>query len=114
MNDTTTVPAHHQLAACAAGRIRQWQEWLTGRLQASDTFARQAGWTITPTRFGGRIYRDPRFSQLTAPHPPLPPHQTAPPASGACPAHYRHAGPAPSTGKPPAARPRRRYRRRNP
>jgi hypothetical protein len=90
MNDTTVVARH------VARRIRQWQRRLAARLQAGDTFARQAGWTITPTAFGGRIYRDPRFSQLTATHAPPPPQQTALSASGPAPAATGTPGPHPA------------------
>jgi len=99
MNDTTVVARH------VARRIRQWQRRLAARLQAGDTFARQAGWTITPTAFGGRIYRDPRFSQLTAMHAPPPPQQTVSLANGPAPPATRYAGPPPGTGRPLAARP---------
>ena len=75
MNDTTTALARH-----VAGRIRRWQRRLADRLQAGDTFARQAGWTITSAAFGGRIYRDPRFDQLAASRAPGTSHQVVPPA----------------------------------
>ena len=85
MPHATTILARHRIAARAAAWLRRWQRRLSGRLQAGDSFARQAGWTVTPTRFGGRIYRDPRFGQLTATHAPASPHRTAPPAMGPTP-----------------------------
>src|SRR6266496_6461867 len=108
MNDTTTALARH-----VAGRIRRWQRRLADRLQAGDTFARQAGWTITSAAFGGRIYRDPRFSQLTAMHAPPPPQQTVSLAMGPAQPATRYAGPAPGTGRPLAGRPAWRHRSRN-
>jgi hypothetical protein len=81
MNDQITN-AVRRLTARAARRIGRWQRRLPGRLQASDTFPRQAGWTITRTRSGGRTYRDPRFSQLSATHMPGPAHEPAPLAAG--------------------------------
>jgi|SRR5215472_194143 len=86
MNDHITI-AVRRLAARATGPIGRWQRRLPGRLQAGDTFARRAGWTITHTRFGGRIYRDPRFGQLSATRTPRPSHEPArPPAPGEPPA----------------------------
>jgi hypothetical protein len=70
-----------RLAARATRRIVRRQRRLSGRLQASDSFARQAGWTITRTRLGGRTYRDQRFGQLSATSTPGPPHQPVPPAA---------------------------------
>jgi hypothetical protein len=81
VNDTITS-AVRRLAARATGRITRWQQRLSGRLQAGDTFARQAGWTITRTRLGGRIYRDPRFGQLSVTRAPATPHLMDPPANG--------------------------------
>ena len=97
-NSSITIPARSRLADRAAARIARiarWQRRLSSHLQTGDTFARHAGWTITRTRFGGRIYRDPRFGQpaaAPAPGPPLdltlslvdPPRP--PPAPGALPA----------------------------
>jgi hypothetical protein len=52
--------------------------WITRRQQQfsdhlhadGDALARERGWTITTTTgrfgFGGRVYRDPRFDQVTA------------------------------------------------
>ena len=62
-------------------RLTRLRQRLSDRLWAEDdAFARQAGWTITPTRgrFGvhGRVYRDPRFSQRRARET-----TTAPPAN---------------------------------
>jgi hypothetical protein len=74
MNDHITI-ALCRFGARTAGPIAHWQR----RLQAGDTFARRAGWTITRTRLGGRTYRDPRFSQLSATRTPGPPHKPAPP-----------------------------------
>jgi hypothetical protein len=81
MNDYITIAVGCRLAARAAALVARWQWRLLGRLQAGDSLARQAGWTVTPARFGGRIYRDPRFGQFTARHAPEPSHQTAPPGS---------------------------------
>jgi hypothetical protein len=86
MNDHITI-AVRRLAARATGPIARWPWRLPGRLQAGDTFARQAGWTITHTKSGGRIYRDPRFGQPSATRTPRPAHEPArPPAPGALPA----------------------------
>jgi hypothetical protein len=92
MNDHTTITVR-RVAARATGQIARWQRRLSGRLRAADTFARQAGWTITPTRFGGRIYRDPRFGQLAATRTPRPPHESARSAVG--PARRQHQVPCP-------------------
>jgi hypothetical protein len=98
MNDhITNLPC--RLAACATGPIARWQRRMPGRLAAGDTFARQAGWTITRIRFGGRIYRDPWFGQLSGARAPGIRMEAAgplrpPPAPGAL--------PAPST-RPPSA-----------
>jgi hypothetical protein len=89
MNSITSLP-RPTLAARAIARIARWQRRISARLYAGDEFARQAGWTITRTRFGGRIYRDPRLDQLTAVCALGTPHRVAPPAAG-----------------PPAARSRR-------
>jgi hypothetical protein len=62
------------------GRVSAWiarrQQQLSDHLHADgDAVARECGWTITTTTgrfgFGGRVYRDPRFDQLTpnASHP---------------------------------------------
>jgi hypothetical protein len=93
MNDHTTA-AVRRLPARAVTRVAWWQRQLTGRLQAGDTFARRAGWTITHTKFGGQIYRDPRFRQLSATRTPRPPHKPAPPPAPG-------ARPAPVTSPPP-------------
>jgi hypothetical protein len=69
-----------RLTGRATEPIARWQRRPPGRLQAADTFARRAGWTITRTRLGGRTYRDPRFSQLNATRTPRLPHEPAPPA----------------------------------
>jgi hypothetical protein len=91
MNDHITGPVR-RLAARATGPIARR---LLGRLQAGDTFVRQAGWAITPTRFGGRTYRDPRFGQFGAARTPGSPEEPASlPAPGAL--------PAPGTSPPPA------------
>jgi hypothetical protein len=66
MNHSITSLLRPWLAARAAALIARWQRRISARLQAGDDYARQAGWTITRTRFGGRIYRDPRFDQLAA------------------------------------------------
>jgi hypothetical protein len=79
MNSITSLP-RPTLAARAIARVARWQRRICARLHAGDDFARQAGWTITRTRFGGRIYRDPRLDQLTAAPAPGTPHQVAPPA----------------------------------
>jgi hypothetical protein len=76
----TSLP--RALATRAAARVARWQRRISGRMQAGDDHARQAGWTITRTRFGGRIYRDPRFDQLAASRAPGTSHQVAPPALG--------------------------------
>jgi hypothetical protein len=78
MNDHITV-AVRRLRARAVTKVAWWQRRLPGRLQAGDTFARRAGWTITRTKFGGRIYREPRFGQLSATRTPGPPYGPAPP-----------------------------------
>jgi hypothetical protein len=58
-----------------AGRVSAWiarrQQQCSDHLHADgDALARERGWTITTTTgrfgFGGRVYRDPRFDQLTA------------------------------------------------
>jgi hypothetical protein len=77
MNDHITIAIRHRLADRATGPIALWQRWLLGRLQAGDTFARQAGWTIMRIRFGGRTYRDPRFGQLSVTRTPGPPYEPA-------------------------------------
>jgi hypothetical protein len=82
MNDSITSLPRPRLAARAISRFARWQRRISARMQAGDDFARQAGWTITRTRFGGRIYRDPRFDQLTAARAPGTSHQVAPPAVG--------------------------------
>src|SRR5438034_600266 len=82
MNHSTTSLPRPRLAARAISRVARWQRRLLGRLQAGDDFARQAGWAITRTRFGGWIYRDPRFDQLAAARAPGTSHQVAPPAVG--------------------------------
>jgi hypothetical protein len=88
-----TTSAVRRLTARATGPIARR---LSGRLAAGDTFARQAGWTITRTRSGGRIYRDPRFGQPSATRTPRPAHEPArPPAAGAL--------PVPGTSPPPPA-----------
>ena len=99
MNDHITI-AVRRLAARATGRIAHWQRPLSGRMQAGDTFARQAGWSVTRTRFGGRIYRDPRFGQLSATPAAGTPHQIAhqlpapaPPARRRVPAGRQRPGP---------------------
>src|SRR5437016_2674860 len=78
MNDSSTSLPRPRLAA----RVARWQRRISARMQAGDDYARQAGWTITRTRFGGRIYRDPRFDQLAAARAPGTPHQVDPPAVG--------------------------------
>jgi hypothetical protein len=102
MHDHTTS-AVRRVAARATGPIARRQRRRLGCLRAADTFARQAGWTITATRFGGRIYRDPRFGQLAATRTSGPPHEPAPPAVGPPrrPPAPR-ALPARGTGPPPA------------
>src|SRR5438105_21055 len=80
MNSITSPPRPAR-AARAIARVARWQRRISARLQAGDEFARQAGWTITRTRFGGRIYRDPRLDQLTA-RAPGTPLQATPPAAG--------------------------------
>ena len=102
MNHNITSLPRARLAARAAARIARWQRRISARLQAGDDYARQAGWTITRTRFGGRIYRDPRFDQLAASRAP-----GTPPAVGRPPAE---ALPIPGTSGPPAARPASRNR----
>ena len=82
MKDSITILPRPRLADRAAARVARWQRRISGRLQAGDTFARQAGWTITPTRTGGRIYRDPRFGQLSTTRAPGTPHEMDPPAVG--------------------------------
>jgi hypothetical protein len=95
MNIHVTIAAR-RLVAHATGQVGRWQRRLPGRLHAGDTSARQAGWTITRTRLGGRIYRDPRFGQPSAARTPRPSHEpTRPPAPGAL--------PAPGTSPPPPA-----------
>jgi hypothetical protein len=80
MNSITSLPSF-RLAARAVARVARWQRRISARLQAGDEFARQAGWTITRTRFGGRIYRDPRLDQLTA-RAPATPREMASPRAG--------------------------------
>jgi hypothetical protein len=79
MNDHITSLVR-RLTGRATEPIARWRR-PPGRLQAADTFARQAGWTSTRTRLGGRIYRDPRFSQLNAIRTPGPPDEPAPHAA---------------------------------
>jgi hypothetical protein len=93
MNDHLTSLVR-RLTRRATGPIARWQRRPPGRLQAADTFARQAGWTITRTRLGGRIYRDPRFSQPGAIRTPGPPDEPAPPAA----LTRRSPAPAPAPG----------------
>jgi hypothetical protein len=104
MNNHITIPAR-RLAARTTRQIARWQRRLSGRLHAEDTFARQARWTITPTRSGGRIYHDPRFGQLDATRAPGPPHEPAPPA--AAPPRVPGALPAPGTNPLPPVPPGR-------
>jgi hypothetical protein len=92
MNDHITI-AVRRLAARATGPVARR---LPGRLQAGDTFARQAGWTITRTKSGGRSYRDPRFGQFGAARTPGSPRE---PASLPAPGALR----APGTSPPPAS-----------
>jgi hypothetical protein len=82
MNHSITSLLRPRLAARAAALIARWQRRISARLQAGDDYGRQAGWTITCTRFGGRIYRDPRFDQLAAARKPGTSYQVAPPAVG--------------------------------
>jgi hypothetical protein len=81
MHHSSINLAPHRPAARAAARIRRWPRRPSGRRQAGDSFARHAGWAITRTRFGGRIYRDPRFSQ-PPPHLPPGPRRDPPPPGG--------------------------------
>jgi hypothetical protein len=98
MNDHfTNLPC--RLAARAIGPIARWQLWRPGRLAAGDTFARQAGWTITRTTFGGRIYRDPRFGQLSGARAPRTRTEAVGPLR---PRPAPGALPAPSTRQPSA------------
>jgi hypothetical protein len=108
MNSTTSLP-RLTLATRAISRVARWQRRISARLQAGDEFARQAGWTITRTRFGGRIYRDPRLDHLTAAPAPGTPREVAPPAAGPAAASSRHQA---GTGHQQAtmARPARRNR----
>ena len=85
MKDNITILPRRRLAARAAARIARWQQRLSDRMQDGDNFARQAGWSITRTRFGGRVYRDSRFGQLNGTRAPRTPHQTAPTAAGSAP-----------------------------
>jgi hypothetical protein len=117
MNDHITGLVR-RLTGRATGPIAHWQR-RSRRLAAGDTFARQAGWTITRTRLGGRTYRDPRFSQLNATRTSGPPDEPAPhaappgallprrqpPATSACrPDGTASEDPvADSTSKPPAS-----------
>jgi hypothetical protein len=103
MNHNITSPPRARLATRAATGVARWQRRISARMQAGDTFARQAGWTITRTRFGGRIYRDPRFGQLPASRAPSTSHQVPPPAVGLPPT--AEPLPIPGTSGPPAARP---------
>jgi hypothetical protein len=95
MNDHITIAVRH-LTGRAARPIGRWQRRLPVRLQAGDSFARHAGWTITRNRFGGRTYRDPRFGQPSATRTPRRSHEPArPPALGVLPAQ--------GTSSPPSA-----------
>jgi hypothetical protein len=61
----------------AEGLTQRVSAWIARRQQEfsdhlhadGDAFANEHGWTITTTTgrfgFGGRVYRDPRFDQLT-------------------------------------------------
>jgi hypothetical protein len=82
MNHSITSLPRPWLAARAISRVARWQRRLSARMRAGDDFARQAGWTITRTKFGGGIYRDPRFDQLSAARAPGTSHHVAPPAVG--------------------------------
>src|SRR6266516_186807 len=104
MSHSITSLPRARLATRAAARVARWQRRISGRMKAGDTFARQAGWTITRTRFGGRIYRDPRFDQLTTARARGTPHQVAPPAVGLPPT--AEPLPIPGTSGPPAPGPR--------
>ena len=108
MNDSITSLPHPRLATRVAARVARWQRPLSRRLEAGDTFARRAGWAITRTRFGGRIYRDPRFGQLSTTRSPGQPLEVARPAAG--PPRLPPAPgalPAPGTSPPPPAPARR-------
>jgi hypothetical protein len=97
MNDNITSQPRPRLAARVISRAARWQRRILGRMRAGDDFARQAGWTITRTRFGGRIYRDPRFDQLSAARAAGTSHQVTPPAPGppaASSRPYRYPAPA--------------------
>jgi hypothetical protein len=70
-----TDMAAGQPAKGVIGRVSAWiarrQQQFSDQLHADeDALARERGWTITTTTgrlgFGGRVYRDPRFDQLTA------------------------------------------------
>ncbi|PZG46869.1 hypothetical protein C1I98_14090 [Spongiactinospora gelatinilytica] len=52
-------------------RIKSWVQDLIHRADRElcmeeDEFAHRIGWTVTPTGFGSRHYRDPRFDRLKA------------------------------------------------
>lgn len=108
MNNITSLLCP-TLAARAISRVARWQRRISARMNAGDDYARQAGWTITRTRFGGRIYRDPRLDQLTTACAPGTPHQLAPPALGP-PAASSTSRPVPGTSRPPTVRPAWRNR----
>jgi hypothetical protein len=102
MNDHITGLLRSPLGARIIAQLARWKRRLSGRMQAGDTFARQAGWTITRTRSGGRIYRDPRFAQLSAARTPGPPPEPAPSAVRPHrPQPVRDALPAPGTSPSP-------------
>ncbi|HEV8275683.1 MAG TPA: hypothetical protein VGQ26_08300 [Streptosporangiaceae bacterium] len=113
MSHSITSLPRARLATRAAARVARWQRRISGRMQAEDTLARQAGWTITRTRFGGRIYRDPRFDQLAASRAPGTSHQVARLPSGR-PPPTAEPSPIPGTSGLPAARPARRNRNGGP
>ncbi|MFI9593438.1 hypothetical protein [Nonomuraea sp. NPDC052265] len=47
-------------------RIRELIAWTDREIcMEPDEFAIYRGWTVTSTGFGARLYRDPRFDQLT-------------------------------------------------
>ncbi|GAA2291319.1 hypothetical protein GCM10010149_43240 [Nonomuraea roseoviolacea subsp. roseoviolacea] len=49
-------------------RIRELIAWADREIcMEPDEFAYRRGWTVNRAGFGCRVYRDPRFDQLTRP-----------------------------------------------
>jgi hypothetical protein len=71
MTDMAAGRRAERLTQRVSAWIARRQEQFSDHLHADgDALARERGWTITTTTgrfgFGARVYRDPRFDQLTA------------------------------------------------